>query len=302
MAKQAKRVLLIVPGTSTQAIPKNEEFADRLRANLDGELELETCSITELFFELDQQKIAIYHPKKQFDLRDFDLVVMRFVSGLVNEAHAIAQYCQHFGIRYTDEYLDRLMLDSKMSTQFALWRQGVKNWPKTFYGDLYEMLRRFDECGGRAVLKDDEGRKGRLNFLVHSPGEIKRLHDENPGTRFVLQEFIPNSSDVRVLVLNEKPVLVIERKGCGDSHLNNTSQGAQATLLGLDEIDEETLEMCVAAARHAKLQAAGVDVMFDSRDATAYLLEVNSAPQISSGAFMEEKAKAYGEMLKELAG
>ena len=32
-------------------------------------------------------------PRKKFDLRDFDLVVIRYISGMMAEAHAIAAYC-----------------------------------------------------------------------------------------------------------------------------------------------------------------------------------------------------------------
>ena len=40
--------------------------------------------------------------------------------------------------------------------------------------------------------------------------------------------------------------------------------------------------------------------MLDQRNGDIYLLEVNNAPQISSGSFTEEKAVEYAIMLKEL--
>ena len=297
-----KRILLIARAVSEEAKDKAEGFANRVRNSIGGSVEIECCEISELFFELSTRVINIYHPQKKFDLRDFDLVVVRHIGKMANEAQAIVQYCEHFGIRYTDEYLNRLMLDNKMSTQFLLWFNGIKNWPHTFYGNIDEMIRRFPEFGGKAIMKDNEGSKGRLNFLVESVAEVSNIQKQYPDKRFVLQEFIPNSGDLRVLVFNGKPVLVIERKGVDGSHLNNTSQGGAAQIVSIESISSEVIDICIKAASAARLQVAGVDVMFDSANGKPYLLEVNNAPQVSSGAFQDEKVEKYSEMLLEMVG
>ena len=187
-----KKILLLTPSKTSTARERAELFASNIAECLGPNFSVEFSGISDLFFELSQNKIAIYDVNKKFDLRDFDLVIMRHISGMAAEAHAIAAYCDFFNIRYTDEYLNRLLPDNKMSTQFALWVGGIKNWPHSFYGELNEMKRRFIEFGDQAILKDNEGSKGRLNFLVRSPEEIQKIHDDNPGINFILQEFIPN--------------------------------------------------------------------------------------------------------------
>lgn len=298
--KNKKRILLIARAVSKESKDKAEGFANRVRNSIGGSVEIECCEISELFFELSTRVINIYHPQKKFDLRDFGLVVVRHIGKMANEAQAIVQYCENFDIRYTDEYLNRLMLDSKMSTQFLLWFNGIKNWPHTFYGNIDEMIRRFPEFGGKAIMKDNEGSKGRLNFLVESVAEISDIQKQHPDKRFVLQEFIPNSGDLRVLVFNGRPVLVIERKGVDSSHLNNTSQGGAAQIVSIESISSEVIDICIKAASASRLQVAGVDVMFDSTNSRPYLLEVNNAPQVSSGAFQDEKVEKYSEMLLEM--
>lgn len=300
--KSKKKVLLIARAVSEEARSKAGGFASRVQNSIGESVEIEHCEISELFFELSAYAINIYHSQKKFDLRDFDLVVIRHIGKMANEAQAIVQYCEYFGIRYTDEYLNRLMLDNKMSTQFLLWFNGIKNWPHTFYGDIDEMIRRFPEFGGKAIMKDNEGSKGRSNFLVESVAEISDIQKQYPDKRFVLQEFIPNSGDLRVLVFNGKPVLVIERKGVDGSHLNNTSQGGVAQVVPIESVSPEVIDVCVKAASIARLQVAGVDVMFDSTNNKSYLLEVNNAPQVSSGAFQDEKVRKYSEMLLEMVG
>ena len=292
-----KKILLLTPSKTSTAREKAELFASNVAECLGPNFSVEFSGISDLFFELSQNKIAIYDVNKKFDLRDFDLVVMRHIGGMAAEAHAIAAYCDFFNIRYTDEYLNRLLPDNKMSTQFALWVGGIKNWPHSFYGELNEMKRRFIEFGDQAILKDNEGSKGRLNFLVRSPEEIQKIHDDNPGINFILQEFIPNEGDLRILVFGGEPAMAISRKSNTKSHLNNTSQGGSAKILPLDSVSKDILEISKKAAEIIKLQVAGVDVMVDSRSDKIYLLEVNNAPQVSSGSFVDVKTKKYADFL-----
>ena len=293
-----KKVLLLTPSKTSIAREKAENFVNGVRKYLGPDFLVEVSGISDLFFELNQDKITIYDVKKKFDLRDFDLVVMRHIGGMAAEAHAIAVYCDFFNIRYTDKYLNRLLPDNKMSTQFALWIGGVKAWPHTFYGELNEMKRRFTEFVPQAILKDNEGSKGRLNFLVKSPEEIQKIHDDNPGVKFVLQEFIPNEGDLRILVFGDKPVMAINRKSNANSHLNNTSQGGLAEVVPLESVSRDILEISKKAAKTIKLQVAGVDIMVDSRNGKVYLLEVNNAPQVSSGSFVDIKTEKYADFLK----
>ncbi len=295
-----KRVLLITRARSARAKQRAANFTLRLDELVGDNAEVQGCEISELFFELSFEQVAIYHPEKKFDLRDFDLVVVRHIGKLAVEASAIAGYCQHFGVKYTDNYLNRLLPDNKIANQSALWFTGIKSFPRTFYGSVPEMKRRLSELGGKAVLKDEEGSKGRLNFVVSSPEEIDKIINQNPESQFLLQEFIPNDSDLRVLVLNGKVAMIIKRTGGKSSHLNNTSQGGVAEIIPTEQIDKAIIDLSIKAAAVLKLEVAGVDVMINSETGEVFLLEVNNAPQISSGSFLEEKLEVYSKMVRDL--
>jgi glutathione synthase/RimK-type ligase-like ATP-grasp enzyme len=94
--------------------------------------------------------------------------------------------------------------------------------------------------------------------------------------------------------------MCIERTSSDESHLNNTSQGGTAQLLPLEQVDSEILEMAIKACRVNKLQVAGVDVITNKNNGEFYILEVNIAPQVSSGSFISEKSEKYAKMLQEL--
>ncbi|NLA43091.1 hypothetical protein GX865_02975 [Candidatus Saccharibacteria bacterium] len=294
-----KKILLIVRarGSKRRAV---EDFAREIQSKLQGDTVIELCDISELFFELSDDRLSIYHPQKKFDVRDFDLVIIRNVGVYVYEAHAISQYCDYFNITYTDTYLNRLLLDSKLSTQFLLWCSGIKNWPHTMYGPVDEMVKRFEEFNGRAVLKANDGSRGHFNYVVQTAKDLRAIIDRNPDKHFLLQEFIPNDSDLRVLVLNSKPAMAIRRTGDGSSHLNNTSQGGGAELIPINQIDSQVLSVCVKASDATKLQVAGVDVVYNLDTGKFLLLEINNAPQVSSGVFIDEKVDVYIDMIRDL--
>ena len=295
-----KKVLLIARARTPETNQKADVFADNIRNILVDDIKVENCEISELFFEIDRENISIYHPQKKFDLREFDLVIIRHVGKYWVEAHAITQYCEHFGIRYTDTYLNRLLLDNKLSTEFLLWSNGITQWPRTMYGPTHELMRRLPELGDKAILKDNEGSKGRLNFVVSSSEEISEIIEQNPGKKFILQEFIPNDGDLRVLVMNGQVPMVIRRSSDGSSHLNNTSQGGQAEIIQTEQVSLEVMKTCIKAAELTKLQVAGVDVIYDLRNKDFFLLEVNNGPQISSGSFVKEKSIAYANMIASM--
>lgn len=296
-----KKILLIARTTTAAATQKAATFAGANRDLLAADdVQVEHCEISELFFELGRDKMAIYHPTKKFDLSQFDLVVMRHVGQLWAEAHAITLYCEHLGIQYADTYLNRPLPGNKLSTAFLLWTQEVRQLPYTMYGPTEELVRRLPDLGQTAVLKDSEGRKGRLNFMVSSADDIRRIAQEHPNKRFVLQQFIPSDGDLRVLVMNGQVSLAIRRFGDGLSHLNNTSQGSKAELVLQEQIDSQVVQACIQSAAVVKLQVAGVDIMYDAQTSDYYVLEVNNGPQISSGWFKQEKSVAYAEMIGSL--
>ena len=71
-----------------------------------------------------------------------------------------------------------------------------------------------------------------------------------------------------------------------------------AEVLSLESVSQDILEISKKAAKIIKLQVAGVDVMIDSRSGAVYLLEVNNAPQVSSGSFVDVKTEKYADFLE----
>ena len=112
------------------------------------------------------------------------------------------------------------------------------------------------------------------------------------------QRFVPNTSDLRVLVFNFKPVLALRRtRTSNDTHLNNTSQGAQAEIVKVEELPAEVIQIATEAAKGFSINMCGIDILQNSESKEWHLLEINSGPDIT-GAFFEEKAIVFNEFIK----
>lgn len=293
-----KKILLLYHNRDRSNDVKSDEFGIRVAEKLAPSAEVISSDIDELFFEVSNDTTRIYHPTKGYDVADFDLVAFRHVSTCADEAHAITLYCEKHGIQYIDSYLNRPTLD-KMSASFLHWSNNLSV-PHTLFGPVSELVRRMPEFGQKVVVKDNHGFKGEKNFVVSSAKELTEILDAHADTKFVMQKFISNEGDYRVLVFNYKPVLVIKRTAASGEYLNNTSKGGNAEIVPVESLDPATLAMCVQASRVEQLEVAGVDIIIDSTTHAPYILEVNQAPQVSSGSFMDEKLEKYAEMLMEL--
>lgn len=154
------------------------------------------------------------------------------------------------------------------------------------------------------IMKGAGASKGEANYLVNSDEDVKKAIAEFPDETFLLQQFIPNDFDYRVIILGGKASLVILRSRLDDTtHLNNTSQGADGKLVGINDVNPEIL-LASEKAAHAvgRDEFAGVDIVVDNRTGDFYILEVNKTPQIETGTNVDPKIEALTKYLADSLG
>ena len=113
------------------------------------------------------------------------------------------------------------------------------------------------------------------------------------------QKYHQNDSDYRVLVMGDLKPLVMKRTAASGSHLNNTSQGAKAELSNLPK---HLLEQSQSLAKELKMTIAGVDILKDKTTGEMLFLEINSQPQLLSGAYVSDKKKLFNDLLDSILG
>jgi len=162
--------------------------------------------------------------------------------------------------------------------------------PKSIYGSLwylYEVMKGDHE--GRpykwpVIIKGSGGDRGTRVFKANNLEELEKLvrdlrkSETEDGRRYMLQEYIENEGDFRILVLGKKVLGVMKRARTAKNEFrNNYSAGGTVEVANLPE---EIKKLAVKAARVCGLAVAGVDVAFRDNDFKKPVIwEVNKGPQ-----------------------
>jgi glutathione synthase/RimK-type ligase-like ATP-grasp enzyme len=297
-----KRVLILIDKYTG---PDNKNwtfFHESVSRHLGSDIDVQMGTLRDFTYEIDAEGDRIFDRERGFSIGDFDLVIFRFIRREYARAATCASYLQQRSIPYIDSQVQPWSW-SKYSAEVHRGSSGLNIIPSVFSTNaiLAEMLEA-DELpfGYPIIIKDVNGRKGRLNFIVNTKHEAVQLLTEYVDTEFIVQQFIENEGDYRLLVMGGEIKLAIYRTAVSGSHLNNTSQGASSAVVDVATLPGEIVADALTAARLEKLEVAGVDVMLDKQTGKHYVIEVNSSPQLATGAVPELKLDAYATYLRSL--
>lgn len=245
-------------------------------------------------------EVFIHQTDGRHALQDYDAVVLINWSHsrlYTDIAHSIAYVAEKLGIEVWNSELVTARSSTKVSQIVQLSYEAFAL-PVTLYSLTLSLLEAYTTLVGEPfIAKDPLASRGRSNYLFHDWETCQSSVD--PSLSYLVQSFIPNDkSDLRLLIAGAEPVLAILRKGEGDTHLNNVSQGARAEVVELSELPEELLQQAAAIARHFKRELSGIDFMRNTETDEYIFLEINTTPQIVNGVFVNEKAAAIARQLE----
>ncbi|MFA7301777.1 MAG: hypothetical protein WC069_05680 [Candidatus Shapirobacteria bacterium] len=225
-------------------------------------------------------------------ISDYDVLFFRTTGKHWEEVDLITQ-----NITNKQVIIDPIVLSGKPSMackayqMLALKRANI-DVPKTVYGSLwylYEMMKKmgFGEQSPYSwpvILKGSGGDRGTRVFKANNLEELEKLvrdlrkSETEEGKRYMLQEYIPNDGDYRVLVLGKKVLGVMKRSSQSlEEFKNNYSVGGKVEVATLPQ---NILDLAVKAAEVCGLAIAGVDVAFRDYDMSKPVIwEVNKGPQ-----------------------
>jgi len=299
------KILVISSAESEETISINDAFVARLNSKLSGTAELEWHNYQNIGIRMDTGEIEAFIVSTGMKAHEYSAVYFKSYFRYHEQAIAIAESLQAHRTKFIGSELQRYIPMHKLSQMARLARNNF-HLPKTLFLPVQKCAEKYDmfvsELGKEFVFKAIDGSTGNDNYLVKTKSQFDRIVKENTSKQFIGQSFVPNKSDLRLLVVGGKLELAIERRRIDDNtHLNNTSQGARATLLDLDNIPAGLEDLALRAATVMDRDIAGVDVILETDTNVPYVLEVNASPQIASGAFEDEKLKIYAEFFRGLA-
>ncbi|MGF7229495.1 MAG: ATP-grasp domain-containing protein [Candidatus Saccharibacteria bacterium] len=257
--------------------------------------------LEQLLFVYDGSKLRVLDDENQ-DLSRHDGI---FLIGwfkekmLEDEALAVTMYAQAHGMSFLNSEAGRTRSNSKLSQCVAAVLHDVQTTPFVFAQDGVRLLQGVDQSNLTypLIAKSVRASRGNDNYLVGSRTELQKIITENPDVPFIVQAFVPNDGDYRVIVMGDTVKFVMHRKSQTDSHLNNTSQGGEAHEIAIDSLPAAMLDQSVAIAKVLHREITGVDMIVDKTTGKHYFLEANNMPQLSTGSLVEAKTAALNTFL-----
>lgn len=283
----------------------NRLFAELEKAAPKHNIVLSRGSLKDLHFQFSSGSFKVVESLTNKDLTEFDVVYFELWQKSPQQALAAARYLQSNNIPFFSEELASFAAVTKLGEYAVLANNNLPIIDSYFTSNKeIKKLAKTNQLpyAYPFILKDIEGYGGNNNFLIHTEAELVQILADYSTTSFVMQPFVSNNGDYRLLVLGGEIKVIIERKrDSNTSHLNNTSQGAEGNLVDIANFPKEIIDDALKATKLLKRpNFAGVDVIINKETGKHYILEVNQTPQIEEGAVVDKKIKAMLNYIYQL--
>ncbi len=263
-----------------------------------------TVYFEDLLFSIATEKQSVLDTATGQDMASADLVIA--VNWYRNGdesiyrdvALALALYLQKQGVKIWNSEMKEQRSTTKLSAMMQLALAGMPI-PHTVFS-LDPNLLQSEAKEFPVVCKSATASRGRNNHLIQKAEELAKVVGNDIPNRYLLQPFIPNEGDYRVICFGGEPQLVLKRMRQGtETHLNNMSQGAIGQLLQPSALPAELLTQCRDICKLMGREMAGIDVLLPEGGLPPVFLEINAVPQLTSGAFVEEKLAALSDTIQK---
>lgn len=300
-ANKSRRILVL---GSTD--PNTQAYFDDVAKYAAQPTEYVVRGYTQLAFWIETGNVRVTELVTNTDIADYDLVYFKVHKAHYEFAVAAAEYLRYHHVRLMDTELLAHVTYDKLGEYMNLALHGIPV-PVTYCAYTKNLVARSTEAinalGTPFVCKEINADRGRKNFLLSGDEDLAEvLENTESNDVFMLQKYIPNDGYLRALVLGTDIALAVRRSSVDNedprkSHLNNPAGAVNAYLMEVSDLPSEVHNLAIRSAKTMDRQIAGVDVIQDSQTGEWFVLEVNTAPQIRSGSFVEEKKQAFAAFM-----
>lgn len=259
---------------------------------------------------LDNKKTVLFYEDKEINRKSYDFIHFSIGSAKTNAFYsALNEIFNKIGINNRSDIVKRTDSTNKLMQNVLFHVNGIQI-PKTFYFEKvnFKKIKPIIQSNFSFpfVVKALNQQEGNSNFLVYSMKDLQEKLNkiEEPGV--LVQEFIENSSDFRLMVFNDRVGVIKERVRNVDNlekefkHLNNSSKGAETINIPVESADPELLKLAYDSLKVLNRSFGGVDIVKNSRNNQYYILEINSSPAISNNTKEFQDVLKFDEYISEL--
>lgn len=217
------------------------------------------------------------------NINEFDGWYFRAVGNELEWSKLLQLYARKHSVPIIDDYLisEGPLRRFKSVMSWQLLDAGVK-YPKSSYvesiGDLENELADWEFP--LIVKMSAGGRHGMGTFFLRELADFKnleqRLSSRVDQRGFLIQEYIENDGDYRVMTVGYKCIGGFKRMPKIEKLVLNQSEGSS---FGLTQVPEEVVTTAEKAALVLGVEVAGTDLVISKTTGEVYIIEVNEAPQ-----------------------
>ncbi len=294
--------MLLILKDKKKSVSGAEKTVNILQKKLKKEnISTDIASFEEVELFIQKNNVRAFIKNKA--LTDYSLLFFRRVGQQRNLAFILSNIAKKNSIPSIDKLYQFTNEPSKLKQTAALALDGVSV-PRTYYTFDYtkkSITAAEKFLGLPMVIKISQSKKGLGVYLARNKKEALALIKKNPSEEIIIQEFIPNTFDYRVLVLGNTLGCVIkrERPDKKNEFRNNVYLGASEEFLELSEVGSNIKKEALRAAKIANIQVAGVDVVVSPKK-IPYVFEVNRSPAFTFDEKISNELSTVAQYLCQL--
>ena len=237
----------------------------------------EFATIQSLRCEINQD--GVHWSLRGVDLDSIDSVIMRGVHSDTAHRNVVAQFAMVrdfciFLIKKGIRLFDEGFLEYDTLNKYEMTKRMVEAGVPTIPTRIILTVNDKNVITFPCVVKPAVGSRGKGVVKCETRKEFRAWHAAEPYYPALVQPWVPNTFDLRVVVIDNEVVTTIRRERA-EGDINNLSQGSAGTEV---EISQELKQIAIHAAKAFKYNITGIDLMQNSQTGEWFVLEVNRSP------------------------
>ena len=292
-----KKVLILTRKDDRESYDQKQTYTAGLAA-IETKCEYVVEEFENLLFWFDGNDLRVLLPDGVTDIASFDAVflIAWFKSKMLEDvALSVSVYLHAKGVKVVNTEALYTRSRSKLSQYVYAALNDIKITPFLFSLSSETLASAIETkwpLDYPVIMKGAQSSRGNDNYLLKSKEEalgVAQTMNDVEGPWFVLQSFVPNDGDYRIIVMGDAVTSVIHRQSQNESHLNNTSKGGKAELFTSDVLPEQVVQDSIKLSKLLRREVTGVDMICHRETGEYFLLEINNMPQMATGSYVSEK-------------
>lgn len=234
----------------------------------------------------DIYKVGSHFFINDVKIKDYDFVFFGHISNFTTIVKMIISYLDKYNIPYI-KYGTYKDLDNKAYEMHLMQTLGYPYIPSIMASKITKrVIDNIQEFGFPVIVKDVNLNRGEGVWKIDNVKELLKTFTYN-NKLMLIQKFIPNDGDYRVITIKNKVELIIKKeriKGSKEFRAN-VARGGKA-VKGV--LPKDIIKMCEDISHHLVCDIVGFDIIQDKENGEYYVMETNSSPHFSTFSVISE--------------